>query len=85
MTTVLQARYQPEAGVSPKYRNYHFTYRFDGTEWSIAIPALSLQEAKERVKVLAFARYEGEAGEAGRGGGSIRRGSDWFRRALRSA
>ena len=83
MTTVLQARYQPEAGVSPKYRNYHFTYRFDGTEWSIPIRAKSLQEAKERVKVLGFARYEGEAGSSARRT-SGRRGSGWFRRALQS-
>lgn len=84
MTTVLQARYRPNAGASPKYRNYHFTYRYDGAEWSIAIPALSLQEAKERVKVLGFARYEGEAGSA-RDAATPRRGSSWFRRALQSA
>lgn len=42
------------------YARFRFTYRFDGADWSFEIPALSLEEAKERVKVLAFARPESE-------------------------
>ncbi|MCB1498006.1 MAG: hypothetical protein KDJ86_19635 [Bauldia sp.] len=83
MTTVLQARYPSSATPAPTFTTYHFTYRFEGAEWSIAIPAQSLQEAKERVKVLGFARYEGEAGSSARRT-SGRRGSGWFRRALQS-
>lgn len=63
-------------------RKFPFTYRFDGADWCIEIPARSLEEAKERVKVLGFARYEGEAG---RPASPLRRPRDWFQNALRSA
>ncbi len=51
------------ASVAPAksvFKRYLFTYRFDGADWSLEIPARSLEEAKERVKVLSFARCEGE-------------------------
>jgi len=41
-------------------RTHLFTYRFDGAEWSLEIEAGSRGEALDRIKSLAFARYEGE-------------------------
>ena len=72
------------SSVRSQFRKFPFTYRYDGTDWCIEIPARSLEEAKERIKVLGFARYEGEAprnptaSTAGRPRG-------WFQNALRSA
>jgi hypothetical protein len=40
-------------------RRYLFEYRFDGSEWGIEIPATSPDEARERLKALAWARYRG--------------------------
>jgi hypothetical protein len=67
-----------------QYRKFRFTYRFDGTDWCIEVPALSLEEARERVKVLGFARHEGDAPSA-RATEPARRPRGWFRAALRSA
>ena len=53
------ARSQP-AGMKSQFRKFLFTYHFHGTDWSFEISATSAEEAKERVKVLAFARYDGE-------------------------
>lgn len=64
------------------YGKYRFTYRFDGEDWSFEIPALSLEEAKERVKVLAFARPENET-RPDRAVSPQRRPRGWFREALR--
>jgi len=47
---------QPESTRS----KFRFTYRFNGADWCIEVPAQSLEEAKERVKVLSFARHEEE-------------------------
>jgi hypothetical protein len=41
-------------------REYLFNYRFDGAEWGISIHAASPAEAKEKIKAVALARYEGE-------------------------
>ena len=48
------------AGAKSQFRKFLFTYRFHGTDWSFEISAISAEEAKERVKVLAFAHYDGE-------------------------
>jgi len=37
-----------------------FEYRHGGTEWGFEIVARSPEEAKERIKSLAWARYQGE-------------------------
>lgn len=67
------------------YEKYRFTYRYNGADWSFEIPALSLDEAKERVKVLTFARYESEApASLTRLADFERRSPNWFPRALRS-
>lgn len=67
------------------YRKYRFSYRFDGTDWTIDIPALSLEEAKDRVKVLGFARYEGEKKRRRKRDPNGHGSSSWFRKALRGA
>lgn len=41
-------------------REYLFNYRFGGSEWGITIYANDAAEAKEKIKAVAFARYEGE-------------------------
>jgi hypothetical protein len=50
----------PHLTTKSEYRRFHFTYLFGGREWSIEIPALSLDEARERMKVLPFAHCDGE-------------------------
>lgn len=67
------------------FKKFRFTYRFDGADWNIEIPATSLEEAKDRVKVLTFARYENEApASVSRLANSERYSSGWFTNALRS-
>ncbi|MEQ8698981.1 MAG: hypothetical protein RLT05_20795 [Bauldia litoralis] len=86
MTTILASRSNHHDAPTQRYQPYRFTYRFNGTEWSIDIPALSLSEAKERVKVLGFARFEGEVTAShGRAERAERRSGAWFRKAMRSA
>ncbi|SDB22732.1 hypothetical protein [Bauldia litoralis] len=86
MTSILASRSHSHDAPTPQYRPYRFTYCFNGTEWSVDIPALSLSEAKERVKVLGFARYEGEvSANHGRAERTERRTGAWFRKAMRSA
>ncbi len=72
------------SSVRSQFKKFPFTYRFDGTDWCIEIPARSLDEAKERLKVLGFARYEGEAPRAPTAS-PARRPRGWFQNALRSA
>ena len=67
------------------YRKYSFTYRFDGADWTIEIPALSLEEAKDRVKVLGFARYENDKKSKRKRDPNGYGSSSWFRKALRGA
>lgn len=50
----------PSVQAKSEYRRFVFTYVYGGHEWSLEVPALSLEEAKERVRVLPFARCEGE-------------------------
>jgi hypothetical protein len=38
---------------------YLFEYCFDGAHWGIEIAAASPEEARERLKALAWARYKG--------------------------
>jgi hypothetical protein len=42
------------------FQRYLFEYRFGDAEWGIEIVARSPQEAKERIKALAWAKYQGE-------------------------
>lgn len=41
-------------------REFQFTYRFGGHEWVVAIFATNPAEAREKIKAVAFARYDGE-------------------------
>ena len=43
-----------------KLNKYLFDYDYDGSSWSLEIPAHTEQEAKERVGKLANAKYLGE-------------------------
>lgn len=50
----------PALHAKSEYRRFVFTYVYGGREWSLEVPALSADEAKERLRVLPFARCEGE-------------------------
>jgi hypothetical protein len=41
-------------------REFLFTYRFDGKEWGVSVFARNAAEAKEKIKAIALARYDGE-------------------------
>lgn len=41
-------------------KEYEFSYRFGGKAWSISIWANSPDEAKEKIKAVAHAEYDGE-------------------------
>jgi hypothetical protein len=45
---------------SSQYQTYLFTYRHDGAEWTLEIKARDVRDAKERLRALSFARYDGE-------------------------
>ncbi len=42
------------------YATHLFSYRFNGRKYTIDIPATDENEAKERLKALAWAKYDGE-------------------------
>jgi hypothetical protein len=44
-------------------REFLFTYRFAGAEWGITIFATDPSEAREKIKAVAWARYDGEVAE----------------------
>lgn len=41
-------------------REFLFNYRFGGAEWGVTIFAADPVEAKEKIKAVALARYDGE-------------------------
>lgn len=41
-------------------RRYLFEYRHEGTEWAIEVKAQNLDDAKARVRAMAWAQYRGE-------------------------
>lgn len=41
-------------------REFLFTYRYGGAEWGISIFAADAAEAREKIKAVALARYDGE-------------------------
>lgn len=43
-----------------KFATHLFSYRFGDASWSLEIQAKNAEEAKERLKALAWARYDGE-------------------------
>lgn len=74
-----------ETQIPSEYKRFSFTYRFDGADWSIEVPALTLEEARERVRVLGFARYDGDQAKRKKRSPNGFGSSVWFRNALRSA
>ncbi len=40
-------------------KTYLFSYRYEGNQYSLEIPAENLREAKERLKVIPLATYDG--------------------------
>jgi hypothetical protein len=46
--------------MSDARREFLFTYRFDGAEWGVSIFAKDAAEAREKIKAVALARYDGE-------------------------
>lgn len=44
----------------PADREFLFTYRFGDAEWGITIFAADAAEAREKIKAVALARYDGE-------------------------
>lgn len=41
-------------------REFLFTYRFGGVEWGASVHAANPAEAKEKIKAMSLARYDGE-------------------------
>jgi hypothetical protein len=67
-------------------RQYLFSYRYDGHEYGLTIPADSADEAKGRAKAIAMARYDGELMMTiPAGGGWIARLIVWARNAAKAA
>lgn len=66
------------------YTTHLFSYRYDGSEWSLEIPAKSAREAKERLGALTFARYDGELiAKVPVGAGPFVRLATWIRNVSR--
>jgi hypothetical protein len=43
-----------------KMREFLFNYRFGGAEWGITVFADNEAQAREKIRAVALARYEGE-------------------------
>lgn len=59
-------------------REFLFNYRFAEADWGIAIHASSPEEAKQKIKSVAFARYEGEVAARIHVPGRLRRLMRWI-------
>lgn len=42
------------------FKTYVLTYRHDGAEWTLELPAKSWDDARRRINSLCFARIDGE-------------------------
>jgi hypothetical protein len=63
-------------------REFLFTYRFGGAEWGTSVFADSADEAREKIKAVGMARYDGECMAripAMRGGGLLVRLIAWWK------
>ena len=45
---------------SEAYTTHLFSYRHNGADWTLEIKARDPRDAKERLKAMPFARYDGE-------------------------
>lgn len=43
-----------------KFKEYQFSYHFGGRKWAVNIFAASADEAREKIKAVAHAEYDGE-------------------------
>ncbi|WP_374526006.1 hypothetical protein [Sphingopyxis sp.] len=43
-----------------EFKSYLVSYRHDGGEWNIELPATSIEDARQRLSQLHFGRVEGE-------------------------
>ena len=43
-----------------KFKQYMVSYRHDGANWTIEIPATSIEDAERRLSQLHFGRVDGE-------------------------
>lgn len=43
-----------------KFKTYLVSYRHDGAQWNIELPATSLADAEQRLSQLHFGRVDGE-------------------------
>ncbi|PBB32755.1 hypothetical protein EOA60_13295 [Mesorhizobium sp. M1A.F.Ca.IN.020.06.1.1] len=43
-----------------EFKPFLFSYRYEGAEWNIEIPARSWEDAKRRASALALGKCEGE-------------------------
>lgn len=43
-----------------QFRKYLVSYRYDGSEWNVEVPATSFDDARQRLAQLHFGRVEGE-------------------------
>jgi hypothetical protein len=43
-----------------KMKTFLVAYRHEGSEWNIELPALSIEDARQRLSQLALGRLEGE-------------------------
>ena len=46
--------------MSSGFQTYLVSYRHDGSEWSLELPASSYDDARQRLDKLVFARVDGE-------------------------
>tara|TARA_R110001592_G_scaffold229029_2_gene485642 strand:+ start:177 stop:425 length:249 start_codon:yes stop_codon:yes gene_type:complete len=42
------------------FKNYLVSYRYDGGQWNIELPATSIEDARRRLSQLHFGQLEGE-------------------------
>jgi hypothetical protein len=43
-----------------EFKRYLFEYRHEGAEWALEVVAASPQDARDRLRALAWAHYRGE-------------------------
>lgn len=46
--------------VDQKFKTYLVSYRHDGAQWNIELPATSQEDAERRLSQLTFGRVDGE-------------------------
>lgn len=44
----------------PEFKRFLVSYRHDGAQWNIEIPATSYEDAEQRLSQLTFGRVDGE-------------------------